>query len=68
MVSMAQANPGQEGAQLLFGTVIGAGIITMIIAPAVSRMLRFFPPVVTGTIIAMIGITLMRVGINWIFR
>ncbi|MGE8590643.1 MAG: solute carrier family 23 protein, partial [Alcaligenes sp.] len=28
MVSMAQANPGHEGAQLLFGTVIGAGIIT----------------------------------------
>ena len=30
-------------------------------------MLRFFPPVVTGTIILVIGVTLMRVGINWIF-
>jgi uracil-xanthine permease len=30
-------------------------------------LLRFFPPVVTGTIIAVIGISLMRVGINWIF-
>ena len=30
-------------------------------------MLRFFPPVVTGTIILVIGISLMRVGINWIF-
>jgi hypothetical protein len=38
-----------------------------LIAPVVSRMLRFFPPVVTGTIIAVIGISLMRVGINWIF-
>jgi len=28
-------------------------------------MLPLFPPVVTGTIIAVIGITLMRVGINW---
>ena len=28
-------------------------------------MLRFFPPVVTGTIIAIIGISLMRVGIGW---
>ena len=28
-------------------------------------MLRFFPPVVTGTIIAVIGISLMRVGIGW---
>jgi hypothetical protein len=26
-----------------------------------------FPPVVTGTIIAVIGISLMRIGINWIF-
>ncbi|GGW31002.1 hypothetical protein GCM10011452_19350 [Gemmobacter lanyuensis] len=39
----------------------------MIIAPAVSRMLRFFPPVVTGTIILVIGVSLMRIGINWIF-
>jgi NCS2 family nucleobase:cation symporter-2 len=28
-------------------------------------MLRFFPPVVTGTIIAIIGISLMRVGVGW---
>ena len=37
----------------------------MIIAPLVSRLLRFFPPVVTGTIIAIIGISLMRVGVGW---
>ncbi|RZI74653.1 MAG: purine permease, partial [Rubrivivax sp.] len=40
---------------------------SILIAPIVSRMLRFFPPVVTGTIIAVIGISLMRIGINWIF-
>ena len=67
MVSMANANSGAGGAQLLFGAIIGAGIIAMLIAPMVSRMLRFFPPVVTGTIIAVIGISLMRIGINWIF-
>ncbi len=39
----------------------------MILAPVVSRMLRFFPPVVTGTIILVIGVSLMRIGINWIF-
>jgi len=42
-------------------------VVSILIAPVVSRMLRFFPPVVTGTIIAVIGISLMRVGINWIF-
>ena len=67
MVAIASSNPGTDGARLLFGAIIGAGIISIIIAPVVSRMLRFFPPVVTGTIIAVIGINLMRVGINWIF-
>jgi NCS2 family nucleobase:cation symporter-2 len=67
MVAMANANPGTAGAQMIFGAIIGAGLISIAIAPAVSRMLRFFPPVVTGTIIAVIGISLMRIGINWIF-
>ncbi len=67
MIHIAQSTPGHEGAQLLFGTIIAAGIVTILIAPWISRLLRFFPPVVTGTIIAIIGITLMRVGINWIF-
>jgi uric acid transporter len=35
------------------------------VAPVVSRMLPLFPPVVTGTIITVIGISLMGVGINW---
>ncbi len=67
MVSMANANPGEAGAQLIFGAIMGAGVISILIAPIVSRLLRFFPPVVTGTIIAVIGISLMRIGINWIF-
>jgi uric acid transporter len=67
MVAMANSNPGTQGAGLIFGAIIGAGVISILIAPIVSRMLRFFPPVVTGTIIAVIGISLMRIGINWIF-
>ena len=67
MVAMANSHPGTEGASLIFGAIIGAGVISILIAPLVSRMLRFFPPVVTGSIILVIGISLMRVGINWIF-
>ena len=67
MVSIGLSNPGVDGARMIFGSIIGAGIIGMLIAPFVSRMLRFFPPVVTGTIILVIGVTLMRVGIQWIF-
>jgi NCS2 family nucleobase:cation symporter-2 len=67
MVAIANTTPGVEGARLIFGAIIGAGLISILMAPLVSRMLRYFPPVVTGTIIAVIGISLMRIGINWIF-
>jgi uracil-xanthine permease len=67
MVAMANANPGPDGARMIFGAIIGAGVVGILIAPLVSRMLRFFPPVVTGTIIVVIGASLMRIGINWIF-
>ncbi|MCA0274732.1 MAG: purine permease [Proteobacteria bacterium] len=67
MVAMANANQGPDGARMIFGAIIGAGVVAMLIAPLVSRMLRFFPPVVTGTIIVVIGASLMRIGINWIF-
>ena len=56
-------NPGL-GITGIFGAVIGAGIVSMLIAPFVSRMLPLFPPVVTGTVIAVIGISLMRVAIQ----
>jgi len=41
MVAMANANPGDAGAQLIFGAIMGAGAISILIAPLVSRMLRF---------------------------
>jgi len=67
MIAIGTANPGVEGARLIFGAIIGAGFIAILLAPFMSKMLRFFPPVVTGTIILVIGVTLMRIGINWIF-
>jgi len=67
MVAMANTQGGSEGARAIFGAIMAAGVISMLIAPFISRMLRFFPPVVTGTIILVIGVSLMRIGINWIF-
>jgi NCS2 family nucleobase:cation symporter-2 len=63
MIVMA-TNP-EIGLLGIYGAVISAGIFGILVAPLVSRMLRFFPPVVTGSIITVIGISLMRVGINW---
>lgn len=67
MVAIASANPGPEGARMMFGAIMAAGLISILFAPLVSRMLRFFPSVVTGTVILVIGVSLMPVGINWIF-
>ena len=41
MVAMANSNPGPAGASPIFGSVIGAGVVSIVIAPVVSRMLRF---------------------------
>jgi uric acid transporter len=65
MVALAEKMPGPDGARAIFGAIIAAGVIGIFLAPLASRMLRFFPPVVTGSIIAVIGVSLMRVGIGW---
>src|SRR5437588_11987319 len=63
MMSMAAAP--DIGLLGIYGSVIAAGIFGILAAPFISRLLPLFPPVVTGTIILVIGISLMRVGINW---
>lgn len=62
---LAMAANADVGLLGIYGSVIIAGIFGVLVAPYLSRLLPLFPPVVTGTIILVIGISLMRVGINW---
>ena len=62
---LAMAGNADVGLLGIYGAVIVAGIFGLLVAPFVSRLLPLFPPVVTGTIILVIGISLMRVGVNW---
>ena len=55
----------EHGITAIYGAIIIAGICTFLAAPYFSRLIRLFPPVVTGTIITIIGISLMPVAINW---
>jgi len=48
------------------GAVIGAGLFTMFAAPLVGRLRRFFPPVVTGCIVTVIGLQLFPVAYDWV--
>ncbi|MDR3468399.1 MAG: nucleobase:cation symporter-2 family protein [Xanthobacteraceae bacterium] len=63
MMAMA-AMPG-VGLTGIYGAVLVGGLFGLCVTPFVKHVLRFFPSVVTGTIITMIGVVLMRVGINW---
>jgi uric acid transporter len=61
MVIMATSG----GMPLIFGSVMVAGLFTFLIAPYFSKLIRFFPPIVTGSIITIIGISLLPVAANW---
>jgi xanthine permease len=63
MVAIATA-PGL-GLPGVYGAIIVSGIFGILFAPVMGKLLRFFPPVVTGTVLLVIGISLMRVGIDW---
>jgi OHCU decarboxylase len=63
MITIALAHGGgTEGLLYIYGSVIVAGLFTFFIAPYFSRLIRFFPPVVTGTVITIIGIALLPVA------
>ncbi|MBF8792390.1 purine permease [Pseudomonas monteilii] len=58
---------GKElGLSEVFGAVIAAGAITIVLAPIFSRLLRFFPSVVIGSLITIIGISLMPAAAIWL--
>ncbi len=56
----------EHGITTIFGSVIACGLFMIIVAPFFSQLLRFFPPIVTGTVILIIGLSLMRVAAGWI--
>ncbi|CAB3801345.1 Uric acid transporter UacT [Paraburkholderia caffeinitolerans] len=62
MVGMIGSGMGLTG---IYGATIAAGIFGIIVAPFFGKLMRFFPPIVTGTIILTIGVTLFPVAITW---
>ncbi len=53
---------GTDGLVYIYGAVIVAGLFTLFIAPFFSRLIRLFPPVVTGSVITIIGVSLIPVA------
>ena len=57
----AGADP-RTGLATMYGSIIAAGLATFLVAPYFAKLLRFFPPVVTGTLLTVMGITLISVS------
>ncbi|GGB33335.1 transporter [Oceanisphaera marina] len=53
------------GLPSVFGAVIAASILGFLITPVFSKIIKFFPPLVTGAVITTIGLTLMPVAARW---
>ena len=49
----------------IYGAVLRRRTVWSVRSALIKHVLRFFPSVVTGTIITMIGVVLMRVGVAW---
>jgi uric acid transporter len=63
MIAIGNAQGGGvDGLLAIYGAVIVAGAVSFIAAPYFSRLLWLFPPVVTGTVITVIGIALLPVA------
>ena len=62
---VASTKDKSDALPVIFGAVIVAGLLGFIAAPFFSKAVRFFPPVVTGTVITLIGVSLLPVAFGW---
>ncbi|WP_163100942.1 nucleobase:cation symporter-2 family protein [Peribacillus alkalitolerans] len=54
----------QNGISSIYGAIIVSGLFVIMIGKYFSKLVKFFPPVVTGSVVTIIGITLIPVAIN----
>ncbi|MBD7983632.1 purine permease [Sporosarcina sp. Sa2YVA2] len=52
------------GVSAIYGAVIASGLIIFIISSFFGKLIKFFPPVVTGSVVTIIGITLIPVALT----
>lgn len=64
MIAIAKSHDG-DALPYLFGATIICGLVCFVAAPWFCKFIRFFPPVVSGTVITLIGISLVPVAANW---
>lgn len=59
---------GTQGLAAVYGSIIIAGLATFFGAPYFAKLLKYFPPVVTGTLLTVMGTTLIGVAAGDVVR
>ncbi|MBY0122653.1 nucleobase:cation symporter-2 family protein [Bacillus sp. S/N-304-OC-R1] len=54
----------QYGISSIYGSIIVSGLLVVLIGKYFGKLVKFFPPVVTGSVVTIIGITLVPVAMN----
>ena len=52
------------GLSLIFGSSLLGALLLIILAPFLKKLKRLFPPLVTGIVVMLIGITLMPIAVD----
>ena len=55
---------GAGGVTDIYGAIIASGVFALFASFFFGKLVRFFPPVVTGTVVLIIGVSLVTVAIN----
>lgn len=49
----------------IVGATITGSLVEIVLSRFIKSLLKFFPPLITGTVVSLIGITLLPVSIDW---
>ncbi|WP_455675319.1 nucleobase:cation symporter-2 family protein [Pradoshia sp.] len=55
---------GDYGIPAIYGAILASGLFVILISKYFSKLLAFFPPVVTGSVVTIIGMTLIPTAMN----
>ena len=54
----------QHGISAIYGAIIVSGLFVILVSKYFARLVKYFPPVVTGCVVTIIGVTLIPVAMN----
>ncbi|MFD2444348.1 nucleobase:cation symporter-2 family protein [Bacillus sp. CGMCC 1.16607] len=55
---------GEFGISAIYGSILVSGLFVVLISTFFGKLVKFFPPVVTGSVVTIIGLTLIPVAMN----